>query len=274
MKIQFKHDFWASVGFVAVVAMLIGASVWAWRHFMKSPPYVDPAKYPVAGIDVSAHNGPVDFNAVASEGYKFVFIKASEGVDFRDSMFVKNYIDARRAGLKIGAYHFFRFDRDGIDQAQNLLGAIGGRKMDLGVVIDVEEHNNASGVDSTLIADRLLRMVEFLNLVGMKVTFYTNRKGYPDYLKQTVPGSNLWICSFSQVPPDIEWTFWQYDHHGKVAGIDSDTDLNVFCGSTTEWTNFLNGSIWPYNESSSPYSASKESRPDESKRNIHTVSTL
>lgn len=232
--------------FLTVAVALAVAGVMAWRHFMKSPPYVDPVRFPIVGIDVSAHNGIIDYKRVAGEGIRFVFIKASEGSTFRDSLFVRNYKRARAAGLKVGAYHFFRFDRDGIEQARNLISALEGRHPELGVAIDVESHANATGVDSVIIADRLRSMSDFLNLCGYEVTVYSNRDGYYDYLRQTLPGKPLWICTFSGTPINTEWTFWQFHHSGRVAGIDGDVDMNVFCGSEREWQNFLAGAPWPY----------------------------
>lgn len=246
-----KHDILVSLGFLAVAALLVAVGYSAWMHFKTSPPYIDPERYPIMGIDVSAHNGMMNLDAAADAGIKFIFIKATEGSDFRDANFKINYAKARHAGMKIGAYHFFRFDRDGVEQAQNLVRAIGGRKLDLGVAIDVETHGNPSGIDSTLIAKRLIDMADFLNLVGYRVTFYSNRDGYLDYLQQSVPGSTLWICSFSPNPSNLEWTFWQFNHRGEIPGIRGDVDLNVFCGSAQDWENFLAGATWPYTKA--PY---------------------
>lgn len=257
-----KHDILVSIGFLAVAALLVVVGYGTWRHFKTSPPYVDHQRYPVMGIDISSHNGMMNLDAAADSGIRFVFIKATEGVDFKDSNFRINYDKARHAGMKIGAYHFFRFDRDGIDQAKNLLTTIDGRKLDLGVAIDVEKHGNPDGIDSTMIARRLIDMAEFLNLSGYRVTFYTNREGYSEYLQQTVPGSILWICSFTPDNSHLEWTFWQYDHHGKVPGIRGDVDLSVFCGSLQEWENYLGGSIWPYTDPPVPIE-NEEIRLDE-----------
>ncbi len=250
-----KADIEAAIDFVLVAALLAFASVWAYREFMTTPPYVDPDRYPVRGIDVSNHNGAIDFDKAAEAGIEFAFIKASEGATFRDKSFHTNYLKAKHARIKTGAYHFFRFDVDGVTQAVNFLGAVGYRKLDLGLAIDVEKHGNPEGIAADSIAKRLSEMVDYLNLMGHRVTFYTNRDGYYDYILQTMPGSPLWICSFAETPINAEWTFWQYDHHGKVAGINGDVDLNAFCGNRQEWENFLSGALWPYE---SPLSSGKE----------------
>lgn len=237
MKIRIPpaKDIWIAAGFLALVVILGVSCVWVWNQYLKSPPYVDPERYPVRGIDVSAHNGEIDFKAVKKEGMDFVFIKASEGSDFKDKNFDINYRNARRNGLKTGAYHFFRFDKDGVDQAINLLQTTGPRHLDLGLAIDIEQQGNPENVDSTLIADRLTAMVEYLNLLGYRVTLYTNRSGYEKFLMDTFPGYPLWICSFAEHPIDADWTFWQYDHHGKIKGITGDVDLNAYNGSREEW---------------------------------------
>lgn len=221
--------------FVLVTLLLGAASWWAWHEYMSTPPYVDPDRFPIRGIDLSAHNGYANLNAAAADGYEFVFLKASEGVDFRDENFVLNYQKARHAGMKTGAYHFFRFDRDGIEQANNLLKVVANRPLDLGLVIDVEESGNAKDVPIDSIRTRLQMMVEYLNMKGHRVTFYSNRQGWEKYLLPDFAGAPLWICSFTDNSNQDDWTFWQFNHRGKVSGVRGDVDINVFNGSRTDW---------------------------------------
>lgn len=228
MRKRPRKDIIAAVWFLLVSLILAGAGWWAWHEYVTSPPYVDPERFPVRGFDISAHNGYANFQAAADAGYKFVFIKASEGVDFRDENFVLNYKKARHAGLKTGAYHYFRFDRDGVEQAQNFLKVVGTRHFDLGLAIDVEDAGNAKNVPVDSIVDRLERMVEYLNLCGRRVTFYSNRAGYEKYLIDRFPGFPLWICQFSDNSTNTDWTYWQYDHHGRIPGIKGEVDLNAY----------------------------------------------
>lgn len=245
LHIKFR-DFRVALSFISIALLLVAASYYAYRQFITTPPYVDPVKYPVRGLDVSAHNGMMNLDAAANAGYQFIFIKASEGDTYRDPNFRINYSKASHAGMSIGAYHFFRFDCEGVTQAKNLLGAINGRPLELGVAIDVEDQKNATDIDSVLIIKRLAAMAEYLNLSGYRVTFYSNRDGYYDYIREAAPGACLWICSFNSGPINAEWTYWQYDHHGRVAGIRGDVDLNAFCGSQADWQRFLQGAQWPY----------------------------
>ncbi|MCM1369968.1 MAG: hypothetical protein NC204_06295 [Candidatus Amulumruptor caecigallinarius] len=217
--------------FLLVSLLLVFAIWWAWNQYVTTPPYVSPERFPVRGIDLSAHNGYVNLDAAAAEGYEFVFLKASEGEDFRDANFALNYNKARHAGMRVGAYHYFRFGKDGVKQAENLLRVVSGRPLELGLAVDVEEHGNTPGVPMESIRLELQRMMEYLNMRGHRVTFYSNREGYEKYLIPEFEGYPLWICSFDSDNADRnDWTYWQYNHRGRVAGIKGDVDLNVYSG--------------------------------------------
>lgn len=234
-----KKDILASAGFLAVVILVWFAGITAWRFYKETPPYVDPEQYPISGIDVSRHQGMMNLEATVADGYDFIFIKASEGETVKDPNFRLNYEKAVHAGLKTGAYHFFRFDVDGITQARNLLDVIGQRPLDLGVAIDVEEHGNARGVEKEVIAERLTSMVEYLNLKGLRPIIYTNTRGFNDFVAETLPGCILWICGFTNPPIAEDWAFWQYNHRGQAAGIKGPVDINVFYGNRQQWESFL-----------------------------------
>lgn len=234
-----KNDILIFLCFIAAAGLLAWAAYAAWMNFRTSPPYVDRERYPVLGIDISAHNGEVDLMKAAADSVEFVWIKASEGVTFRDRNFSKNHQNAGDAGLKRGAYHFFRFDKDGVEQAINLLTAIGNRKLELGIAIDVESSGNPDGIESDLIKDRLSAMVDYLNLRGLAPTLYCNHKDFYKYMHDSFPGHSLWICSFSQDPVEPGTSFWQFSHSGKINGIKGNVDLNVFGGSREDWKDFI-----------------------------------
>lgn len=223
-----REDILVSMAFLVVVLLLGGSAFLAWKQYITSPPYIDTERFPIKGIDVSAHNGVLDLDAAAADGVSFIFIKASEGESFRDPNFPLNYMKAGQAGLKRGAYHFFRFDRDGVSQALNLVKAISGRNLELGIAIDVEDQGNPDDVPRDSVIQRLQDLTDYLILEGHRVMFYSNRAGYEKYLFENFRGFPLWICSFEEdTAKDSDWTFWQYNHHGKVAGIKGDVDLNV-----------------------------------------------
>ena len=125
---------------------------------------------------------------------------------------------------------------DGIEQAVNFLNAVGRRHLDLGLAIDVEEQGNARGVPVDSVKARLQLMVEYLNMAGHRVTLYSNRTGWEKYLMPEFEGMPLWICSFNdENAMSGDWTYWQHNHRGKVAGVRGDVDINAYSGSRRQW---------------------------------------
>ena len=232
---------WLLLTGAAALVVLMGAYV-VWRYILPHSVSVDRYRYPVAGIDVSKHNGVIDFDKVKDDDYQFVFIKASEGKTYRDDAFDRNYRGAREAGLKVGAYHFFRKNRTGSEQAGNLLGVIKGKTFDLPLVIDLEDDwGNGATVSRQVALERVMEMIGILNDKGYKVMIYTNLDGYNKYYKDLLADNDLWLCSFTSpdLLPHLPHRIQQFSHEGEVAGIEGDVDLNVFRGSKREWSNYL-----------------------------------
>lgn len=210
----------------AILAMTATACWWGWRRYLS--PHIEPSDilYPTRGIDLSAHNGDVDFEAVKDAGMKFVMLKASEGVSFTDRKFSDNYRQAREAGLKVGAYHFFRFDCDGAVQANHFRNVIRGLELDFPVALDVEESGNPQIYDNDSIVKALSHAIRHLELNGHQVMLYTNKRGYRRFISH-FPDHPLWICSFSDPPGPDSWYMWQYTHRGRVNGVKELVDINI-----------------------------------------------
>lgn len=209
------------------IALVVGR-----RAFTTRQPDVEPNRqhFPIRGIDISAHNGPVDFLQVLADSIHFVYIKATEGATWRDAMFEQNYRAARDAGLAVGIYHFFRFDVPGWRQSVNIIGAIGSRHLDMPIAIDVEEWGNPTQFTTGHIIDELRSLVEMLRQNGREPIIYTNKNGYCRFVRGHFDDVALWICSFTS-PPLAErdrWTIWQHSHIGRVQGIQGNVDLCTF----------------------------------------------
>lgn len=212
---------------VAVLAVLACGMWWGYRRYMSptiNPSWID---YPVRGVDLSAHNGKVDFEKLREAGYDFVMLKATEGISFIDKNFAENYEAARKAGLKVGAYHFFRFDCDGRVQAFHFLNTIGNRVLDFPPALDIEESGNPAGHDSSNIVDGLQAAISHIELRNHQVLLYTNKRGYNRFISRNFPDFPLWICSFSDPPGPENWYMWQYTHRGEVPGVKGHVDINI-----------------------------------------------
>ncbi|MBD5368649.1 MAG: hypothetical protein HDR83_05250 [Bacteroides sp.] len=220
-----------------VAAAMLGA---ACSRTAPAVVYPDREIYPVAGIDISSHNGEVDFDAVKADGYDFVIIKATEGATFKDKAFLDNYNRAIEAGLSVGAYHFFRFETSGYMQGLNFVNSINGRELHLPVAIDIEEWTNSAAQPTSHVLDRLNEMIDHLERHGYRVMLYTNKNGYERFVRGNFPGYPVWLCSLVDPPAEpMRWTLWQATHRGKVAGTDHPVDINAFNGSREEWDKWL-----------------------------------
>lgn len=223
-----------------ILTMILAAILTACGKVSDSPSktYPDRSRFKVIGIDISAHNGDIDFRKVAAEGVSFVIIKATEGGTFKDKKFVENVRKAREAGLKVGAYHFFRFDTPGYMQGLNFLHSVQSRGLDLPLAIDIEEWANPNSQPTPMVLNRLSEMIDHLESHGYRVMLYTNKNGFARFVRGRLEGYPLWICSLVDEPQEIGWTIWQGTHNGRIRGIDHPVDINAFSGTAAEWEQF------------------------------------
>ena len=128
-------------GAMAVVALAAAAGA-GWLYYLNFSP--DRSRFPVRGIDVSHHQGAIDWTEVAEANVAFAVIKASEGGDYVDEEFAGNFAAARAAGLAVGAYHFFTFCRPGAEQATNFLAQVPLTVPQLPPAVDIEFGGNCS----------------------------------------------------------------------------------------------------------------------------------
>jgi lysozyme len=227
-----------AVGFTAFV--LSKQERWDdWRTFLVAP---SQERYPIRGIDVSHHQGPIDWVRVRTSGQSFAFIKATEGADFRDVRFSENWREARAQGLVTGAYHFFTFCSPGVAQAENFLGIA---PVDIGALplaVDVEFTGNCVGWESVDEIRRELRaFVESVrSRVGQPPLLYTTEEVRVELIPDELHGHPYWLRSLWGEPSGAaHLQFWQYSDTGRVPGVTGEVDLNVFIGPMTAWQALL-----------------------------------
>ena len=85
----------------------------------------------VEGIDVSHHQGEIDWTKVKNDGIVFAFMKATQGLRFVDPRFKLNWAATEKAGIIRGAYHFLEADQDGAAQAKHFMKTVDFTKGDL-----------------------------------------------------------------------------------------------------------------------------------------------
>lgn len=198
-----------------------------------------PVNYKVHGIDVSHHQGDIQWNKVKATDkqeypIRFVFMKATEGGDHKDHRFADNFRQAREVGLVRGAYHFYNPNTDPIRQADFFISQVKLEKGDLAPVLDIERKpRNKAQLQTDL--------VKFLNRLeqhyGVKPIIYTSYKYKLSYLSTPeLSAYPLWIAHYyvDTLRYEGPWQFWQHTDYGTVPGIEENVDLNVFNGSWDE----------------------------------------
>jgi lysozyme len=217
-----------------------------------TPAPASAAEPAVQGLDVSDHQGPVNWQQAWVHGARFAYIKATEGTTFHSRSFDRQYGDARAAGLLRGAYHIALPDRSsGTVQARYFVDHGGGWGPDgqtLPGALDME--NNPYGAACYGLAPP--RMVRWLTEF---TTTYRDRVHREPVIYTTTAwwnrctGGNrdfaahhpLWLARYAAAPGPLPagWstrTFWQYADTGRLPG-DQDsfngtlTDLRHFAGS-------------------------------------------
>ncbi len=189
--------------------------------------------YPIHGIDVSHHQGRIDWNLVKEEGFNFVFVKATEGGNFKDPEFERNWKEASRIGLLKGAYHFFTFCKPGIEQAHNFISTVPLEPNTLPPVIDFEFVGNCSKrPPKAVILKELFSFIKDIEeRYGKRPIIYVTHDSYKQYLEGEIAQYNIWIRDIFFKPKLSDsktWTFWQYADRGRVRGIKGLVDLNLF----------------------------------------------
>jgi lysozyme len=204
-------------------------------------------KFPIQGIDVSEHQGEIDWAQIDRRAVNFVFIKATEGGDFRDRQFQRNWLGAKNAGIARGAYHFFTFCKAGAVQAQNFIDTVPVDRDILPPVIDLEFSGNCQRRLSQVELDRELTayIQKIVDVYRQPPILYVTNEFYTTYLQSKFTQYPIWISDFYTTPDlrrdERTWLFWQYSERGRVAGIDTLVDLNVFNGSNVQFQYLITG---------------------------------
>jgi lysozyme len=249
-----KNKIWRIFLFLLVGASMVMAyfTIYDWwlerrAHFVRYPEFgIDiPVNYAIHGIDVSKHQSIIDWNSVKEMNVNnvrisFVFIKATEGVDDEDPEFGRNWKKAKSAGLIRGAYHFFLATKSGKEQAENFINSAKLEPGDMPPVLDVEQ---TYGVPLNVLRDRVKEWLATVQgYYGITPIIYTNVEFYKQVLKDEFDAYPLWVAHYLQKErPRIyrDWIFWQHDEGGRVNGIVTKVDFNVFGGDSLSFRKLL-----------------------------------
>jgi lysozyme len=203
-----------------------------------------PTNYEIHGIDVSHHNGDIDWDIVKTNNndkvnLDFVVIKATEGESLKDEDYAKNYTEAKRVGFKVGAYHFYVPHVNPRTQAQNFIESVKLEAGDVVPVLDFETQGNSRRARRNL-QENIETWIEIIEKhYSVKPIIYTNRFIYKTYIKGKLDEYPLWMSDYDS--PKLEGyeesnlQIWQHSYKGRLKGIREDVDFNVFIGSRKQF---------------------------------------
>jgi len=185
------------------------------------------------GIDVSVHNGDIDWYGVANSGIDFAMIRAGRGNASllkpmaADDNFCKNVQGANENGIAVGVY-FYSYAKN-IDEiqaeARYLVEILRGNRITYPVALDMEENMVDKGQTAA--------MIEAFFKIVMDAGYFPMLYSYTNWFESNLDGSVLdkyavWVAETKEAPTYKRgYYMWQYSHTARVFGIDGAVDMNV-----------------------------------------------
>ncbi len=243
-----KRSIFRSIFIIFFALGFVSVSIYYIIRFLTTPRRIEypefgidiPPDYSIHGIDVSHYQRVINWREVKDmkvENIKidFAFIKATEGIGKIDAAFQRNWLQAEQKKIPRGAYHFFIAGKSGKAQAENFIEIVKLKRGDLPPVLDIEE---AYGTKEEVIIKEISEWLDKTEAhYRIKPIIYTNIYFYNRYLK-SFDEYPFWIAHYLQ--PDKprlnrKWIFWQHSERGRVNGIRSKVDFNLFAGDSSDF---------------------------------------
>lgn len=203
------------------------------------------------GVDVSTHQGEIDWQRVADAGVQFAIIRAgyrgyTEGGLFEDAYFRRNMEGALDAGLEVGVYFFSQAvsEEEALEEADFLLELIRDYDITYPVVFDWEKQSaetsrtlETDGETMTTCTIAFCRAIEEAGYLPM--VYFSPSKGYTELELEKLLDWPFWLAHYTDdwEPTSFRYHFsiWQYTSGGAVDGIQGRVDLNLCLTDFSEW---------------------------------------
>ena len=185
------------------------------------------------GIDVSHHNGTIDWGKVKAAGVQFALLRASWGIESKkqiDSQFERNYAECKRVGIPVGAYHFSyaKSPAEAKKELEFFLKNLKGKQFEYPVMFDLEDET-LENLPKSVLTDNVIAFCDGLEKAGYYAALYSN----PDWLTQRldlekIKRFDLWFADWRKNPSKtFPHGIWQYTDKGAVNGIVGNVDLDI-----------------------------------------------
>lgn len=188
------------------------------------------------GIDVSRHNGTINWNAVKASGVDYVIIRcgyrgSSTGVLIEDQTFKTNIKGATAAGLKVGVYVFSQAinEVEAVKEASLAVSLVKGYNLTYPIFIDTESSGGrADNIDKATRTAVVNAFCQTVASAGYKPGIYASKTWFEDKLNMSAIGNyKIWLAQYAATPTyKGKYDMWQYSSKGKISGISGNVDLN------------------------------------------------
>lgn len=188
------------------------------------------------GIDVSEHQGRIDWDAVKASGIDFAILRVGFGAPSFggrvDYQFNRNISECERLGIPYGVYVYsYAFDnQQAADEASMVIDCLSGHNPRLPVYYDLEDKTIIADGRQSGIASRAQTFCNKISSAGYKPGIYANLNWFNNILTDPVFKSGSWDHWIAQYNTQCHYTasysFWQYTSRGKVSGISGNVDMN------------------------------------------------
>ena len=192
------------------------------------------------GIDVSYHQGEIDWTKVAQAGYEFVFIRIgyrgyTEGTLTEDEMY-RSYIEgAVAAGLDVGVYFFSQAvnEDEAVEEAEYVLNLLDGYTITLPIVYDPEkilgDDARTDDVSGEQFTANTIAFCDHIREAGYRPMYYSNIIWEANEFDMTkLNDYPLWYADYKSVPQTpYAFEYWQFSEEGNVPGVSAPVDLDI-----------------------------------------------
>ncbi len=184
------------------------------------------------GIDVSVHNGNIDWNKVKADGIEFAILRAGYGrlAKQKDARFEDNYKGAKVAGIPIGAYwySYATTPDEAKQEAEVCVSILKGKQFEFPIFFDQEEKATLDTGKANC-SEMIRAFCDVLEKNGYWVGLYTSRSVLSTHIEDDIKKRYaLWVAEWgAKLNYSGAVGLWQYSEKGKVDGISGNVDLDI-----------------------------------------------
>ena len=184
------------------------------------------------GIDVSVHNGSIDWQKVKNAGIQFAILRAGYGRELsqKDAKFEENYRNAKVAGIPVGAYWYsYAMTEDEARlEADVFLSVIKGKQFEMPVYFDLEEKKQFD-LGKEKVSAIMRAFLEKVEKAGYFVGLYGSASSLTTHTADDIKSRyTIWLAHWTdKTNYSGAYGIWQYSDKGKVDGISGNVDLDI-----------------------------------------------